>query len=99
VEDDRMAMREAGMKAMAENADLLHKEGPDDENGVDIDELLESQVDPKKREAAERAARLAQQNAHLGVGAMARAAYAEIDGRGGGGGGGGGGGFGAMFPR
>ena len=76
VDDDRLAMREAGMKALCENQDLLLKTD-ESENGVDIDNLLESASTKTKKEQA--AARAAQQNAHLGVGAMARAAYAELD--------------------
>ncbi|GMI05153.1 hypothetical protein TrLO_g2270 [Triparma laevis f. longispina] len=83
VEDDRRAMREAGLKAMAENeSELLRGAKKDIANGeevksVDVDTLLESK--PVNSEAAKRAAVMAQQNAHLGVGAMARVAYQEID--------------------
>ncbi|GMH54822.1 hypothetical protein TrST_g3687 [Triparma strigata] len=79
VEDDRRAMREAGLKAMAENEnELLRGAKKDLANGeevksVDVDTLLEDK--PTDGEAA----RIAQQNAHLGVGAMARVAYQEID--------------------
>ena len=79
VEDDRLAMREAGMKAMQENHDGLlrgQREEGSDAKGVDIDDLLETK--PENEAAMKRAALLAQQNAHLGVGAMARVAYAEI---------------------
>ena len=79
VEDDRLAMREAGIKAMQENeVGLLRasKEGGAEAKGVDIDDLLEAK--PDNAEAMRRAAVMAQQNAHLGVGAMARVAYAEI---------------------
>lgn len=76
-------MREAGLKAIVENeSELLRGAKKDIANGeevksVDVDALLESK--PVNSEAAKRAAVMAQQNAHLGVGAMARVAYQEID--------------------
>ncbi len=78
VEDDRQAMREAGIKAM-HDAGKGWGEEKMAESKLDVDQLLEKS-DKAKRDAMGRAARLAQQNAHLGVGAMARAAYNEIDG-------------------
>ena len=75
-------MREAGIKAMREESVGLgiKRSGDEDEGDVDVDQLLE---EGGNNDRYARAAHAAQEQAHLGVGAMARAAYNEIDGRGG----------------
>lgn len=78
VQDDTIAMREAGLKAMSENEDakvILR----DDAKQVDIDALLEENSEEARR--YDRVAAAAQRQAHLGIGAMARAAYAEVNAR------------------
>eukprot|EP00520_Triparma_pacifica_P009262 CAMPEP_0118634836 /NCGR_PEP_ID=MMETSP0785-20121206/1759_1 /TAXON_ID=91992 /ORGANISM="Bolidomonas pacifica, Strain CCMP 1866" /LENGTH=710 /DNA_ID=CAMNT_0006525837 /DNA_START=87 /DNA_END=2216 /DNA_ORIENTATION=+ len=80
VADDRLAMRDAGIKAARENNLGLNirRKGEEDEPDLDIEQLLEG----GSNGAAARAAAAAQEQAHLGVGAMARAAYNEIENRG-----------------
>ena len=68
IEDDRQAMREAGIKALNSYEGRIASTG---DQGVDIDRLLEANTG--KADEMERAARIAQQYAAGGVGAMARA--------------------------
>ena len=79
IEDDRLAMREAGIKAQRENSVglAIRRKGDEDEMDVNVEELLEL----GGGNVYARAAVAAQEHAHLGVGAMARAAYEEVDGR------------------